>query len=108
DEVGAVCVEALLDQKVDLAEIDKSKVDGDLLGLFRFVRCHGPHDDTIPVPSMWMVTPTETTHFFRTFADRASGEVTGALRARPPPELVTERGELSWWASSGPGPQRQF
>src|SRR5205807_761047 len=40
DEVRAVRIEALLDQKVDLTEIHKPKVDGDLLGPLRFVRCH--------------------------------------------------------------------
>ena len=33
DEVGAVRVEAVLHQQVDMAEIDVAEVDGDLLGL---------------------------------------------------------------------------
>src|SRR5919202_518489 len=35
DEVGAVGVEALLDEQVDLPEIDRAEIDGDLLRLTR-------------------------------------------------------------------------
>jgi hypothetical protein len=33
DEVGAVSVEALVDEQIDLAQVDQTHVDGDLLAL---------------------------------------------------------------------------
>src|SRR6266516_345937 len=48
-----------------------------------------------------------TTQKFRPLQTVGLHEVTGALRARVPQGLITERGELSWWASLGGRPQRQ-
>ena len=33
DEVGAIGVKALLDQQIDVTQVDKTKVDRDLLGV---------------------------------------------------------------------------
>src|SRR5687767_14648578 len=49
DEVGAVGIEPVLDQQIDVPEIDEPQVDGDLL---RFsALCH---PCTILLPSTWM------------------------------------------------------
>src|SRR5580693_4293529 len=48
NEIGAVGVEALLDQQVDLPEVYQSQVDSDLLGLFALTPSH---PSTISRPS---------------------------------------------------------
>src|SRR6476660_9725402 len=48
DEIGAVGVEAFLDQQVDLPEVHQPQVDGDLLGLLALTP---DHPCTIPMPS---------------------------------------------------------
>src|ERR1019366_6631458 len=52
DEIGAVGVEALLDQQIDLAEVDQPHVDSDLLSLLSLTRNHPP---AISSPSIRMV-----------------------------------------------------
>src|SRR5467141_2888551 len=52
DEIGAVGVEAFLDQQIDLPEVHQSQVDSDLLGLFALTL---GHPSTISLPSIWMV-----------------------------------------------------
>src|SRR3954447_1132972 len=57
DEVGAVGVEPLLDQKIDVTQVDVAEVDRDLLGVGRLaaelVDVVGHF--TILSPSIWMV-----------------------------------------------------
>src|SRR5678816_2728925 len=58
DEVGAIRVETLADEQVDLTEVDHSEVERDLLGFLK-LGCHLPslyHLVTISVTSIQMVT----------------------------------------------------
>src|SRR6476646_4655765 len=53
DEIGAVGVEAFLDQEIDLPQVHQSQVDSDLFGLLTLTE---GHPSTISLPSIWMVT----------------------------------------------------
>ena len=59
DEVGAVGVEALAHQQIDMAKIDVSEIDRDFLGLWRlfsqFVDVPHSHPSTICLDGIWMV-----------------------------------------------------
>ncbi|KZS00515.1 Uncharacterized protein APZ42_003156 [Daphnia magna] len=50
DEVGAVGIEALLDQEVDMAQVDVTQVDRQLLAIRRG---HSSPPHTIHVDGMW-------------------------------------------------------
>jgi hypothetical protein len=65
DEIGAVGVEAFLDQQIDLPEVHQSQVDSDLLGLLALTRA-------IRTPSLYHLL---TIHMDGNFRD--SGDSTG-------------------------------
>jgi hypothetical protein len=70
DEVGSVGVEALLDEKVDMAQIDIAEVDRDLLAIcslrpkFMHIVCHGHHPHTISMDGRWQVHQATSTPTF--------------------------------------------
>src|SRR4029079_7844150 len=55
DEVGAVGVEAFLDQQIDMAEVDIAQIAGDLFGLTRFVPQSNDLGSHYLPPSIWMI-----------------------------------------------------
>src|SRR3954467_11893655 len=64
DEVGAIGVEALLHQKVDMAEIDVAEIDRDLLGVATLaselnyvVVSHFDHPNAIQLDGKWGCNP---------------------------------------------------
>src|SRR4051794_34654237 len=90
DQVGAVRVEAFLDQQVDPAEVDVAEVDRDLLAVGRLrpqLLDVAGHLWIIPLPSVWMVKWDRPRAFQAAPAQRctlwqAAGQVTRPRRRR--------------------------
>src|SRR5438874_13598201 len=81
DEVGAVGVEALLDEQVDLAEIDRAEVDGDLLRLTWSYHLYGWYADgarmSSPSPLSFNELASPVSH------DCADAVLTAGARSMP-------------------------
>ena len=80
NEVGAIGIESLSNEQVDVAEIDISEIYGDLLAVPPADRSFLP--ETIPLPSTWMVNCLRWGEFntYRTRSPRNCSKWGGAGR----------------------------